>query len=184
MTICLCMSVLPNNINMSSCFAFDVQTYIFTCFVYRIGAHFLATLPNCPQLDWYNQQIVTCWLVIRLNSNSRSIVLNPIHHSFKISYKLWWWCRIALFVPIAMLNHTPSSLPIFTAAFDPSPAFWRDCTCISPSLKDLSVAHVIFFFDWVKRLLKVNEVVANRSAFLLAFSAISLTTRIIYSCAG
>ena len=48
------------------------------------------------------------------------------------------------FVAIEMLNHSHSPLPIFTAAFDPSPAFWRDCTSLSPSSKDLSVARVIF----------------------------------------
>ena len=56
-----------------------------------------------------------------------------------------WPC----FVPLKMLNYSHSPLPIFTAAFDPSPAFWRDCTSLSPSSKDLSV--VIWFSVWLNQ---------------------------------
>ena len=103
MTICfLCLSCQITVSLFLLCWCSDLHLNLL-CLV---GTHFPATLPNCPHLDWYHRQIKGCWFV-PLNSNSRSIVLNPIQHSFKISYQLWWWCRSAL--PCANRNVEPFS---------------------------------------------------------------------------
>src|SRR5207245_903549 len=81
-------------------------------------------------------------------------------------------------VPIIVVNHSPTSCPIFTAIFDLSPISLRICTNLLPTPYDLSVAQIISNLIESNAFWKSTKQLYTILLFLDAFSAISLNSKI------